>query len=333
MKKKVQLLVLALLVASVSAVFADEYMGEYQGRFKLGGDNQLFPCTAKVVVEGPGYYRVSISVADKNYNNGFGYSYEIFGIKQGKDVSLFGRSASNHWEGSISDGTIKAITSKNNYGQEMTLKKVIRKSPTLEKLPPDGAVVLLPYKKGKKTNVNAWITKGKFPANRLTKDGAIQMDKTGGFVSKQKFTDVHLHLEFMIPLQPGDFGQSRGNSGLFFNEMYEVQVLDSFGLVSAKGDCGAIYNKLSPTLNASLAPLQWQTYDIDFRAPRLNENGKVKERPRITVYHNGIRIHDDIEIPGRTKGKGPEVHAGPIHLQDHRNAVKFRNIWLVEKKE
>jgi len=331
MRKTAQLLVMALFAVLSTAVYADKYMGEYEGKFQLGAEDQLFPCKAKVVAEGPGYYRISVSVEDDNYNNGFGYSYEIFGIKQGKDVSVFGRSRSSHWEGSIADDTIKAKTFNHYYGQEMTLKKVCRKSPTLGKKPPKGAVVLLPYEKGKKTNVDAWITKGEFPKNRLTNDGAIQMDRTGGVVSKQHFSDVHLHLEFMTPLEAGDFSQARGNSGLFFNHMYEVQVLDSFGLVSAKGDCGAIYNKLSPTVNASLPPLQWQAYDIDFRAPRFDKKGSVIERPRITVYHNGILIHDDIEIPGRTMGKGSEKVAGPIHLQDHGDCVKFRNLWLVEK--
>ena len=333
MKQMVEMVLFSilLLIGLVSVGFADSYMGEYEGRFQLGAESQSFPCKAKVVVEGPGYYRIWVNVEDKNYNNGFGYGYEIFGIKEGKDVSLFGRSGSSHWAGSMDGETIKVKRFNHYYGQEMTLHKVFRKSPTEGLMPPAGAVVLLPYKEGKKTSMAAWEDSGKFPDNRILEDGSIQMDRTGGVVSRQDFGDVHLHVEFMTPLEAGDFSQARGNSGLFFNHMYEVQVLDSFGLVCGTGDCGAIYGKLSPRVNASLPPLTWQTYDVDFRAPRLDKNGDVKERPRITVRHNGVLVQDDIEIFGPTMGEGPEVGAGPIHLQDHGDAVRYRNLWLVER--
>ena len=112
-------------------------------------------------------------------------------------------------------------------------------------------------------------------------------------------------------------------------------MLDSFGLTPKMGDCGAIYGVRIPSLNASLPPLQWQTYDITFRAPRLGTDGKVKVYPKfIEVLHNGIKIHDNVDVTGVTRaGKAGAIgETGPIMLQHHGNPVRYRNIWLVETK-
>jgi hypothetical protein len=112
---------------------------------------------------------------------------------------------------------------------------------------------------------------------------------------------------------------------VYLADMYEVQVLDSFGLTDTSGDCGALYNFARPRVNASLPPEVWQTYDITFRAPRLDEKGEVKELPRITVIQNGVKIHDDLEIPMRRHRA-----KGPLQLQDHGHPIQFRNVWVVE---
>jgi hypothetical protein len=151
----------------------------------------------------------------------------------------------------------------------------------------------------------------------------------------REFRDFRLHLEFMTPYEPTKRGQGRGNSGVYILDRYEVQVLDSFGLVPAKGDCGAIYGQAPPKTNASLPPLTWQTYDITFRAARLGEDGKLLEPPVITVLHNGVKIHDKRPIPqptGSARRKG-HIAEGPIRLQDHRNKVRYRNIWAVDLKD
>jgi hypothetical protein len=118
---------------------------------------------------------------------------------------------------------------------------------------------------------------------------------------------------------------------VFLNDTYEVQVLDSFGLVHTSGDCGGLYNLKRADVNACLPPETWQTYDIEFRAPRMNGDGSVREAARLTVYHNGIRIHDNVELPYPTANPKAKVRAtGPIQLQDHSHPIQFRNIWLVK---
>jgi hypothetical protein len=134
------------------------------------------------------------------------------------------------------------------------------------------------------------------------------------------------------------FGQGRANSGVIINNMYEVQVLDSFGLVPSAGDCAAIYSQARPRVNASLPPERWQTYDITFRAPRMNADGTVNEKARVTVELNGIKVQDNVAIEGATAGHEPgkppaNVATGPLQLQDHGNRVRYRNVWLVEMKE
>ncbi len=154
---------------------------------------------------------------------------------------------------------------------------------------------------------------------------------TGSIVTRKKFTDFKLHIEFRTPFMPEARGQGRGNSGVYLQGRYEVQVLDSYGLEGKDNECGGIYKVGKPLVNMCLPPMQWQTYDIEFHAPKF-ENGQKKEQARITVRHNGVVIHDDIPIPGPTGGAldGNESQPGGVYLQDHGNKVQFRNIWLVE---
>jgi hypothetical protein len=131
---------------------------------------------------------------------------------------------------------------------------------------------------------------------------------------------------------PKSSGQARGNSGVYVQSRYEVQVLDSFGLEGKNNECGGIYSISEPAVNMCLPPLTWQTYDIDFTAARFDDAGKKTKNARITVKHNGVVIHNDIELTLGTPGRHPE---GPtpegLFFQDHGNPVVFRNIWIVEK--
>ena len=144
-----------------------------------------------------------------------------------------------------------------------------------------------------------------------------------------KFGDHKMHLEFCTPFMPKEKGQARGNSGVYVQSRYEVQVLDSFGLEGKDNECGGIYSINKPKLNMCYPPKTWQTYDIEFKTAKYNGDKKV-ENARITVKHNGVTIHDDQELahdtPGRHKeGPGPDA----LFLQDHGNPVLFRNIWVV----
>jgi hypothetical protein len=168
----------------------------------------------------------------------------------------------------------------------------------------------------------------------IVDDGAMQV-KGGDIFTKQTFGDCKVHVEFWIPKLPPDVkGQARGNSGVYLMGRYEVQVLDSYGLKSGVQDCGAIYGQKAPDVNACLPPEQWQMYDIDFTAPRFDDKGNKIAKPRITVRQNGQLIQNDVEIDKPTKAgfvdepPGP----GPLRLQDHGNAVRYRNIYIIEKK-
>ncbi|RYZ50160.1 MAG: DUF1080 domain-containing protein [Sphingobacteriales bacterium] len=149
--------------------------------------------------------------------------------------------------------------------------------------------------------------------------------------TNQEFGDIKLHLEWMTPLKPEARGQERGNSGVYLQDRYELQVLDSFGLDSKDNDAGGIYQITTPLENASLPPGQWQTYDITFRAPRLYTDGTIAKSPVITVLHNGVVIQKNIEIPRSTGGAVEGIVAkAPIRLQDHGNPVRYRNMWVQE---
>jgi hypothetical protein len=131
---------------------------------------------------------------------------------------------------------------------------------------------------------------------------------------------------------PEATGQERGNSGVYVQGRYEVQVLDSYGLAPSLGDCGAIYGKHVAAVNACRPPERWQSYDIEFRAPRFDAAGKKTENARLTVWLNGMKIHADVEVDGPTAGgEANEAPLGPLLLQDHGNPVRYRNLWILPR--
>ena len=194
--------------------------------------------------------------------------------------------------------------------------------------PPPGALVLFD---GKSTD--EWVTvDGKSPIPWPVKNGAMQV-RGGGIKTKKEFDGrFKLHVEFRVPYMPHAKGQGRGNSGVYAQGRYEVQILDSYGLDSQDNDCGGIYQVSKPRVNACKAPTVWQSYDIDFTAPVFRDDKKVKPA-KITVIQNGVTIQEDVEIPldNTVSGLGGDPsEPGPIHLQDHGNPVQYRNIWLLQ---
>lgn len=171
-------------------------------------------------------------------------------------------------------------------------------------------------------------------------DGAMESVKKAGYLrTKDEFGSCRLHLEFATPSNVKGDGQGRGNSGVFLMGIYEVQILDSYeNTTYPDGQCGALYGRAVPKVNASRPPGEWQTYDITFTRPLFDDEGKVTRKARFTVVHNGVVIHDDVELTGGTNWRGPhsvaeyQAHGdkGPISLQDHGNPVRFRNIWIEE---
>ncbi|HQU41660.1 MAG TPA: DUF1080 domain-containing protein, partial [Pirellulales bacterium] len=199
------------------------------------------------------------------------------------------------------------------------LARTERKSPTLGQQPPEGAVVLFDGR-----NADALVN------GRVSADGLLIPPAT----SKQKFGNCSLHLEFRTPFMPEARGQGRGNSGCYLQGRYEVQILDSFALAGKNNECGGIYSVKDCDANLCFPPLVWQTYDIDYTAAEFDGAGKKQKNARITVRHNGVVIHDNVELPHATTAApvAEGAEKGPLYLQDHGNPVRFRNIWLLEKK-
>jgi hypothetical protein len=216
----------------------------------------------------------------------------------------------------IRDGVMTLTDSGGNQiGQ---LQRVERKSPTLGAAPPEGAVVLFDG-----TSADGW------DGGRMTEDGLL----IAGCKSKRNFRDFTIHLELRTPFMPAAREQGRGNSGMYLQDRYEVQVLDSFGLEGRNNECSGLYSLAAPRINAALPPLAWQTYDADFTAARFDDAKNKTSNARVTLRFNGIVVYDDFEIPALTPGGAPEEFPGegPIQLQDHGNPVHYRNIWVVER--
>ncbi len=215
----------------------------------------------------------------------------------------------------LKDGKLTILRDERTIAE---LKNVERKSPTLGARPPKGAIVLFDG-----SNTEAWENGKLVEKNLLGPTNAS---------SKQKFGDHSLHVEFCTPFMPTERGQGRGNSGVYIQSRYECQVLDSFGLEGEDNECGGIYSIARPAVNMCFPPLAWQTYDVDFTAARYDKHGSKTKNAHVTIKHNGVVIHDDLELPHATPGGHPE---GPepdsVFLQDHGNPVAFRNIWVVQK--
>jgi hypothetical protein len=215
----------------------------------------------------------------------------------------------------------KSATFEEPGKTDVTGKRIERKSPTLGLAPPKNATVLFD---GSSTDL--W-------KNGRQEDGLLVQ----GTTSKPTFGSHRLHIEFRIPYQPLDRGQGRGNSGIYVQGRYEIQMLDSFGLVGKHNECGGLYSVKDPALNMCFPPLTWQSYDIEYTAAKFDDSEKLTANPRVTVRHNGVVVHDDVELPGERSTTAapsrPGPAPGPIYLQNHGCPVRYRNIWVVETKE
>jgi len=196
--------------------------------------------------------------------------------------------------------------------------------------PPSDAIVLFNGQ-----NLSRWQSGDSSAAKWKVIDGYAEVAPgTGDIQTRDKFGDVQLHIEWATPAVPKGEGQERGNSGVFLMGQYEVQVLDSYeNKTYYHGQAGSVYKQYAPLVNASRKPGEWQTYDIIFHAPKFDEQGKVIDRARVTVIHNGVLIQNNVEIYGITYNDRPAIYIAhppqlPLRLQDHGNPIRYRNIWI-----
>jgi hypothetical protein len=196
--------------------------------------------------------------------------------------------------------------------------------------PPSDAIILFNGQ-----NLSRWQSADSSAAKWKVIDGYAEVAPgTGDIQTRDKFGDVQLHIEWATPAVAKGEGQERGNSGVFFMGQYEVQVLDSYeNKTYYHGQAGSVYKQYAPLVNASRKPGEWQTYDIVFHAPKFDEQGKVVDRARVTVIHNGVLIQNNVEIYGITYNDRPAIYIAhppelPLRLQDHHNPVRYRNIWI-----
>lgn len=315
------LLVLITFIASARADDSDdvtpedadvlvqgEYLGEItkpEGKQKLG---------VQVVALGDGKFH---AIGYDGGLPGAGWDRSDTHEADGETVAGVTTFKSGEFTAKITNGVL--VISAEGGVTVAELQKVARQSPTLDAKAPEGAVILFDG-----THADQWEN------GKMTDDGLL----LPGTTSKPSFQSGTLHLEFMLPYEPKGRGQVRGNSGCYLQGRYEVQILDSFGLKGAANECGGIYSVKVCDVNMCYPPLVWQTYDIDF-TPAEYKDGKKVANARLTVRHNGVPVHDHVEVDHATTAaplpEGPEP--GPIYLQDHGHPVRFRNIWFVEKKQ
>ncbi len=201
--------------------------------------------------------------------------------------------------------------------------------------PPSDAVVLFDGQ-----SLTGWETDSAKPAGWKVANGYMEVVRgSGGIHTTRAFGDCQLHVEWATPTPAEGESQERGNSGVFLMSRYEIQVLDSYqNRTYADGQAAAVYGQYPPLANASRPPGEWQSYDIVFHAPRFDASGKLLAPARVTVFHNGVLVQDDVALSGPTahmRRPPYRVHPDrlPLLLQDHGVPVRYRNIWIRDLHE
>jgi len=321
-------------VAEADKVLMGDYVGEW-----LNGPEKSYQeinprLCAQVINIDEGLYRVKFT-QDHNLRADVYYSGEA--RLMGDEIV----AKDENWNFRVTKSGLKGKGAIGSYVAEFSLKRVKLGSPTLGAKPPKGAIRLF-----NGSNFDEWQHgDGRAVTWTLLDNGVMEINPTkanpnanppigGAIFTKRKFKDVRYHMEFRYPVEPGKSGQGRGNSGLFF-QGYEAQILNSYGLDGRWNELGALYKLSPPRVNAARPPMEWQTYDVTYRAPRF-ENGKLTENARMTVRLNGILVHRNEELIHQTAHRQAEralpapKKAMPIELQDHSNRIQFRNIWVKE---
>lgn len=288
-----------------------QFQGEYVGK----AGEELIRYGAQVIALGNDQYHL-VGYAGGLPGDGWDPTtekIELDGRLEGEQVVF----KSDVFSVSINKSGVMTPVSNDDGVNRGELNKVVRESPTAGAKPPADAIVLFDG-----------TSADKFKNGKIVQDNLLLADCE----SQEKFGDHVMHLEFRTPFKPLGRGQGRGNSGVYIQGRYEVQVLDSFGLSGENNECGGIYQIGKPKVNMCYPPLQWQTYDIDFTAAKYDDAGNKTSNAMVTIKHNGVVIQDKLELPKHTPGKYQEANEpGPLYLQGHGNPVVYRNIWAVAK--
>jgi hypothetical protein len=309
----------AVFVREEDAPAEYRIQGEYRG--ELGPDHDRLQMGAQVIALGGDRFR---GVFFRGGLPGDGWN-------RGGRLEVEGRAESGrvvfelaNLRAVLENGAIRMFL--DTYGpddpvHEGTMARVERASPTLGMTPPVGAITLFDG-----SHAEAWT---RDDGGLVTLDAGLL---PSGVRSKRRFHDHTLHLEFRTPFQPAYAWQARGNSGVYVQGRYEVQILDSFGLSGEQNECGGIFGVARPDQHLCYPPLTWQTYDIDFRAARFETDGRMREPAQISVRHNGALIHDRRPLTRNTPGNPLAFGSEPgyVSLQEHGNPVRFRNVWVLE---
>lgn len=333
MQEIVAAILLGIMLASVvgaedakPASFPDDpipFIGDWVGKYVVGEEKHP-DIAAQVVALGNDEYKIVLS--PKLY------------ARSPVVLDIVGKAADGalKFDDGFFWGEIKGDTfvggKRDDDGSAFRLEPFTLSPPSMGAKPPRKAIVLFDG-----SGFEEWRRFPRGVSWDILEGDILQANpKLGSIETGRRFRDCKLHLEFRLPFLPEERGQSRGNSGVFMQDYYEVQILDSYGLPGYWNECGAIYQISAPYVNMCLPPLQWQTYDIEFHAAKFDRKGNLEENARMTVVHNGTIVQKDQDIPHGTSfdGKKPPVspieRPEPIHLQAHNNCVQFRNIWVEE---
>ena len=314
-------------------------IGDFEGHFL---DKSKTKCVAQVSALGNGEFKVRLFPA-------FNQRTETWLLATAKQEGSIARFKSGKAYGLLTGVALSGELPRRGEPTRFELLKVQRKSPSAGAKPPPQADVLFDgsdfsqwilYDSRTASSENYLETDKEIPW-RLVKGEAMESipAKKGqpkhDLATRKQYTDVFLHMEFKLPFEPENRGQGRSNSGVFVRHNYEAQILDSYNLEGVWNECGSFYRSSAPMANAAYPPERWQTYDILFKAPVFDPEGR-KTKPAIsTVYHNGVLIHREQPVPLPTRHPSGTEPTGPtmIWLQDHGHEIQFRNIWAVDLKK
>ena len=325
---------LTLFVSAFAVLAGRTFAGEHPTDPFLG-DWQGEKLVAQIIPRGSGKYQINLLPE-------FDVKCEPLAVFDANVADGVLRFDQDGWKGELKGDRFAGSGTIEGKPVTFELKRVVRLSPHVGAKPPEGAIVLFDG-----SGFDHWqVHRSRIPSTEIAwelHDNCMRVTPIDNkspaghsIATKQAFQDFRLHLEFRLPLMADKTGQARANGGLAFEDYswYEVQILDSYGLEGLDNECGGIYKIAAPAVNMCRPPLMWQTYDIEYHAPKYADDGTRVEPGRISVNHNGKQIHTDVELPDppkaqqRRKAKPDSATVGRIILHYHKNPIEYRNIWI-----